>query len=130
MAYWLFKQEPSCYGLADLERDGETIWDGVTNALAQKHLRGVKPGDKVLFYHTGDEKAVVGVMSIAEDPAKIDDKNVVVKVNFVKRLKNPVTLVAIKADDTFADWDLVKNSRLSVMPVPAVLWKKIESMSK
>jgi len=68
MAFWLFKQEPTCYGLADLERDGRTTWDGVTNATARIHLRNAKKGDKVYLYHTGDEKAVVGVMEVAIDP--------------------------------------------------------------
>lgn len=130
MALWLFKNEPSCYSFADLERDGSTVWDGVTNALAQKHLRSVKPGDKVLFYHTGDDKAIVGTMTVSEGPAQIDDKNVVVQVRILKRFKKPVTLAAIKAEPAFAEWDLVKNSRLSVMPVSAEHWKKIEAMAK
>lgn len=130
MALWLFKNEPSCYSFDDLERDGSTVWDGVTNALAQMHLRSVKPGDKVLFYHTGDDKAIVGTMTISEGPAQIDEKNVVVQVKPLKRLKNPVTLAAIKSDPSFAEWELVRNSRLSVMPVTAEIWKKIEALAK
>jgi predicted RNA-binding protein with PUA-like domain len=132
MAFWLFKQEPSCYSLANLERDGTTGWDGVTNAAARIHLRNTKKGDKVYFYHTGDEKAVVGVMEIASDPTPDpeDEKGVVVDVKFVKRLKHPVTLAAIKADAAFKDWELVRISRLSVMPCPPALWKKIEAMAK
>jgi predicted RNA-binding protein with PUA-like domain len=132
MAFWLFKQEPSCYSLAHLERDGTTTWDGVTNAAARIHLRNTKKGDKAYFYHTGDEKAVVGVMEIASDPKPDpeDEKGVVLDVKFVKRLKHPVPLAAIKADAAFKDWDLVRISRLSVMPCPPAVWKKIEAMSK
>jgi predicted RNA-binding protein with PUA-like domain len=134
MARWLFKQEPSCYGLDDLERDGETAWDGVNNALARKHLRMVKPGDRVFFYHTGDEKAVVGEMKVVaaaqSDPASDDPNAVVVKVAFVKRLKNPVPLAAIKADTTLADWDLVRLARLSVVPVSTEQWKRVEELAK
>jgi predicted RNA-binding protein with PUA-like domain len=133
MALWLFKQEPDCYSFADLQKDGTTTWDGVTNALAQKHLRAVKKGDRVLFYHTGDEKAVVGVMQVTEGPTPAPEdtigKRVVVTVKPVKKLKNPVTLAAIKADPAFADWELVRMSRLSVMPVNEEVWKKIEEMS-
>jgi len=134
MALWLFKEEPGCYSFADLERDRKTLWSGVTNALAQKHLRAVKKGDKILFYHTGDEKAVVGVVEAAADPRPDpeDDtgKRVAVEVKPVKRLKIPVTLAAIKADPAFADWELVRIGRLSVMPVPPELWKKIEGLSR
>ncbi len=134
MAFWLFKQEPDCYSFADLQREGSTTWDGVTNALALKHLRSVKKGDKVLFYHTGDEKAVVGLMEVTAGPEPVagDDtgKLVAVTVKPGKALKHPVTLAAIKADPAFGEWDLVRNSRLSVMPVTAELWKRIEAMSK
>ncbi len=130
--YWLFKQEPSCYGLDQLETDGTTTWDGVTNAAARIHLRNTRKGDKVYFYHTGDEKAVVGIMEVTSDPKPDpqDEKGVVLDVKFIKRLKNPVPLAAIKADPAFRDWELVRISRLSVMPCPAPLWKKIEAMSK
>lgn len=132
MAFWLFKQEPSCYSFADLERDGHTTWDGITNAAALKNLRGAKKGDRVFFYHTGDEKAVVGVMEVASDPRPdpANEKGVVVDVKFVKQLPSPVTLATIKADKSFKDWDLVRNSRLSVMPCPPALWKKIEEMAE
>lgn len=134
MALWLFKQEPGCYSFADLRRDGSTTWDGVTNALAQKHLRAVKKGDRVLFYHTGDEKAVVGVMEVtagpAPDPADETGKRVLVTVKPVRGLKHPVPLAAIKADPAFAGWELVRMARLSVMPVSPELWEKIEEMSQ
>jgi predicted RNA-binding protein with PUA-like domain len=134
MALWLFKQEPSCYSFADLEKDGSTTWDGVANAVAQKHLRSVKKGDRVLFYHTGNDKAVVGVMQVTSDPSPDSSdessKQVAVTVKPLRKLKNPVPLAAIKADKAFADWELVRISRLSVMPVSEAIWKKIEAMSE
>jgi predicted RNA-binding protein with PUA-like domain len=130
MAYWLFKQEPDDYSYSDLERDGVATWDGVTNNAAQKNLRAVSPGDKVFFYHTGDEKAIVGTMTVSVGPARVDEKNVVVQVKPLKRLKTPVTLAAIKADVEFAAWELVRISRLSVMPVTPEIWNKILEMAK
>src|SRR4051794_27207374 len=132
MAHWLFKEEPDTYSFADLERDGSTTWTGVTNALAQKHLRSVKTGDLVFFYATGKEKAVVGVMEVVADPTPdagdASGKRVAVTVRPVRRLNAPVTLAAIKADKAFASWELVKQARLSVMPVPEALWAKVEKM--
>lgn len=132
MAHWLFKQEPSCYSFDNLVADDATMWDGVANAVAQKHLRNTKKGDRVFYYHTGKEKAVVGIMEIASDPVPDpnDEKFVVVSVKPVKKLKNPVTLAAIKADEEFASWELVRISRLSVMPVSDAIWKKILAMSE
>lgn len=134
MALWLFKEEPDTYSFADLERDGSTTWTGVSNPQAQKNLRSVKKGDRVFFYHTGDERAVVGVMEVTADPTPDpgDDtgKRVAVTVKPVRKLRIPVTLAAIKADKAFAAWELVKQARLSVMPVPAELWAKIEKMSE
>lgn len=134
MALWLFKEEPGTYSFAALQKDGATTWSGVTNALAQKHLRAVKKGDRVFFYHTGDEKAVVGVMEATADPSPDPDdpagKRVVVKVKPVRKLAKPVTLAAVKADPAFADWELVRLARLSVMPVPEELWKKVETMGQ
>jgi len=134
MAFWLFKEEPDTYSFADLEREGSTIWTGVSNPQAQKNLRSVKKGDRVFFYHTGDEKAVVGVMEVTADPTPDPGdemgKRVAVTVKPVRKLRTPVTLAAIKADRAFAAWELVKQARLSVMPVPAELWAKIEKMSE
>jgi predicted RNA-binding protein with PUA-like domain len=134
MALWLFKEEPDSYSFAALQKDGSTVWSGVTNALAQKHLRAVKKGDRILFYHTGDEKAVVGVMEAAADPTPDPQdetgKRVVVTVKPVKKLKKPVPLSAIKAEKAFAGWELVRVPRLSVMPVGGEQWKKIETMSE
>ena len=134
MAHWLFKEEPGTYSFANLERDGSTTWSGVTNALAQKHLRAIKKGDTVFFYHTGDEKAVVGVMEVTADPTSDPEdsagKRVVVVVKPLRKLKKNVSLASIKADKVFAEWELVRISRLSVMPVPDALWKKIETMAE
>ncbi len=129
MAYWLFKQEPSSYSYFQLEKDGRTVWDGVANNLALKHLRSVRKGDKALFYHTGDEKQVVGIMDIVSDPyPDPKDKSIVVDVAPSRRLK-PVTLDQIKSDRAFSSWELVRISRLSVMPVPEELWNRIIRMS-
>ena len=131
---WLFKEEPEHYSYADLERDGETVWDGVTNNLALKNLRQVCLGDRVLFYQTGADKAVVGEMRVTAgptpDPKEDNPSRVVVKVQAVKRWPRPVTLAEIKADSAFADWDLVKNSRLSVMRVSAVQWQRLANLSR
>jgi predicted RNA-binding protein with PUA-like domain len=132
VANWLFKEEPETYSFADLERDGSTTWSGVMNPQAQKNLRAIKKGDRVFFYATGKVKAVVGVMRVTADPtpdpADASGKRVVVTVAPVAPLAKPVTLAAIKADRAFAAWELVKQARLSVMPVPAVLWAKVEKM--
>lgn len=132
MAHWLVKNEPDCFSYADLEAAGSTVWDGVSNPLAQKHLRSMKPGDTVFYYHTGKEKAVVGVAKVTSEPrpADADEKKVVVDFVPVRRLKSPVTLAAIKADEAFGEWELVRQSRLSVMPVSAELWKRVEVMAK
>lgn len=133
MALWLMKCEPDCYSYADLEHDGRTLWDGVANPLALKHLRACSPGDRAFYYHTGDEKAVVGVMEVTgppePNPTDPDPKLVAVPVAAVRRLAHPVTLAAIKADKAFANWELVTQSRLSVMPVPEALWQRIEAMA-
>jgi predicted RNA-binding protein with PUA-like domain len=120
MALWLFKQEPDCYAYADLERDGTTTWDGVKNPLALKHLRACAAGDLVFYYHTGKEKAVVGVMEV------VTADEGVLTVKAVRRLAKPVTLAAVKADTAFAKWELVTQSRLSVMPVTKTMWERIE----
>jgi predicted RNA-binding protein with PUA-like domain len=131
MANWLFKEEPTHYSFADLEKDGSTSWEGVSNPVALKNLRQVKSGDRVFYYHTGKEKAIIGEMVVVsagspEDPSKAPS----VTVSSVKRLAQPVTLKAIKSDKAFADWDLVRNSRLSVMPVTDSQWQRVEQMSK
>jgi predicted RNA-binding protein with PUA-like domain len=130
MARWLFKIEPDCYSYADLERDGETVWDGVANPLAKKHLRAAKVGDEVLYYHTGKEKAIVGIATVSEAPTEADDGAVSLKVKPVRKLANPVTLTAIKAEKAFAEWELVRQGRLSVMPVSVAVWKRVEELAK
>jgi predicted RNA-binding protein with PUA-like domain len=134
MANWLFKEEPSTYSFDDLVRDGSTAWTGVANPQAQKNLRSIKKGDRVFFYATGSEKAVVGIMEVTSDPTPdpgdASGKRVAVTVKPVRKLTKPVTLAAIKADKAFAKWELVKQARLSVMPVPDELWAKIEKMSE
>jgi predicted RNA-binding protein with PUA-like domain len=128
--YWLFKQEPECYCYADLERDGRTVWDGVTNSLAQKNLRQVRVGDRILFYHTGKQKAVVGEMVVVGGPRPVSDgdKQVVVEVEPVRRLP-AVTLEQIKADALLGDWELVRLPRLSVVPVSQAQWLRVEELS-
>lgn len=124
---WLFKEEPSHYSFADLEKDGETTWEGVANPVARKHLRETKVGDRVLYYHTGKERAIVGEMRIIEKPSPADPA--VVKVIPVRPWPKPVTLEMIKADRRFAGWELVRIPRLSVMPVSAEHWKLLEDMA-
>ena len=134
MNYWLVKQEPSAYSYDNLEKEKKTIWDGVHNNLALKHIRTMKIGDKSLFYHTGEEKRVVGIIEITSDPypnpKESDKRFVVVDVKPVTRLKRPVTLEEIKKDARFKDWELLKISRLSVMLVPKNLWDEIIKKSK
>lgn len=134
MARWLLKTEPDCYNWDDLSRDQKTAWDGVANALALKHMRTMKAGDLALIYHTGDERAAIGIAEIVSDPYadpnEQDERLVVVDLKPRKKLGQPVTLSDIKADPTFAGWDLLRISRLSVVPVPDALWKRIETMGK
>lgn len=133
MANWLFKEEPSNYSYDDLVRDGKTSWTGVKNPLAQKHLRAVQKGDRIFFYHTGDEKAVVGIAKAGgdayPDPADTSGKLYAVDVVPVKKLKSPVTLASIKADKAFADFPLTRMPRLSVMPVDEETWERIVGMA-
>ena len=129
MNYWLVKQEPSVYNYDKLVKEKKTVWDGVHNNLALKHIRSMKKGDKALFYHTGDEKQAVGIIEITTDPypnPKEDDKRfVVMDVTPISRLKRPVTLHEMKTDNIFKNWELLRISRLSVMPVPKKIWDEI-----
>jgi len=129
MSYWLLKTEPDCYTYQDLEREKKTVWDGVANNLALKYLSMMKKGDLALIYHTGDERAVVGIAEVTSsayvDPASKDGKMKVVDVKAKKRLKKPVTLAEIKARKEFSDFLLVKISRLSVMPVSDEQWQML-----
>jgi predicted RNA-binding protein with PUA-like domain len=133
MAYWLFKEEPNHYSFADLERDGTTLWDGVSNNLALKNLRQVRSGDRVLYYHTGSERAVVGEMVVLGDPKpdlqRRDPKTIVVEVRPVRRLHQPVTLDQIKKEKHLAEWDLVRLPRLSIVPVSESQWHRVQKLS-
>jgi predicted RNA-binding protein with PUA-like domain len=134
MAQWLVKEEPDHYGYEQLERDGRTVWAGVRNPLAQKHLRTIRRGDRVFYYHTGSQKAIVAIARAAgdayPDPADSSGKAYVVDIVPDHRLKQPVTLAAVKADAAFATFPLVRMSRLSVMPVTDAEWARIERMSR
>jgi predicted RNA-binding protein with PUA-like domain len=134
MALWLLKTEPSTYSYDDLAREKKTTWDGITNATALKHIRTMKKGDSALIYHTGDERAVVGIAEITSnpyaDPKAKDEKLVVFDLKPKKKLAAPVSLDTIKADKTFEGWDLLRIGRLSVVPVPPAMWKRIEQLSK
>ena len=134
MAQWLVKEEPEHYPYDQLVKDGKTVWAGVRNPLAQKHLRSIKKGDRIFYYHTGKEKAIVAVANAASsaypDPKDATGKAFVVDVAPVKKLARPVTLAEVKADRAFADFPLVRMSRLSVMPVTDDEWARIEKMSR
>src|SRR5262245_30922573 len=130
---WLFKEEPTHYNFDDLVKDKSTVWSGVRNPLAQKHLHAVQKGDRTFYYHTGDEKAVVGIATALgnayADPDDESGKAAVVEVAPVKKLARPVTLKEIKADPSFKTFPLVRISRLSVMPVTDAEWARIEKMA-
>ena len=134
MAQWLVKEEPEHYSYDQLERDRKTVWAGVRNPLAQKHLRGIQKGDRIFYYHTGKEKAVVAIAraigNAYPDPDDASGKSYVVDVAPVERLRRPVTLAEIKADKAFASFPLVRMARLSVMPVSDAEWARIEGLSR
>ena len=132
MAYWLMKSEPSSYSWDDLVRDGGTMWDGVRNNAARLHLRAMKPGDQAFFYHSMDDKAVVGIMKITGtgQPDGEDGSWVKVPVQPVRALAKPVTLATIKAEPRLAKMELIRQSRLSVAPVRDEEWKLILEMTK
>ena len=148
MNRWLVKSDPDEYSAADLERDRRTVWDGVTNALAQRHIRAMAKGDAVLTYHSGKEKAVVATAKVAAAPrpegrtphasggpilspqsSALSPAPCVVELAFDRWLKHPVTLAAIKADPAFKDFALVRISRLSVMPVTTAQWDRVLALS-
>ena len=130
----MFKEEPTHYSYDDLARDGKTSWTGVRNPVAQRHLRSVKKGDRIFFYHTGNEKAVVGIAKAGADaypdPADKDGKLYAVDVVPVKKLPAPVTLAAVKADKFFVTFELTRLPRLSVMPVDDTQWDRIVGMAR
>jgi len=134
MARWLLKTEPDAYSWDDLARDKRTPWDGVTNALALKHMRTISKGDSALIYHTGDQRTIIGIAEVVAkpypDPKENDPRIVVIDIKPKKKLARPVTLDEFKADRAFAGWDLLRNSRLSVMPVPLAMWNRIIAMAR
>ena len=119
---YLLKTEPTVYSFANLQREGTTVWDGVTNPVALKHLRAMKPGEGLVIYHTGDEKAAVGTATVVSAETK-DPKNPEVRIKAGKGLSKPRTLAEIKANNLFADSPLVRQGRLSVVPLTAGQWK-------
>jgi predicted RNA-binding protein with PUA-like domain len=128
-ARWLFKEEPSHYSFDRLQEDRRTVWTGVRNNLALKNLRKVEKGDLVMFYHTGDEKRIMGIMRSTSEaypnPEEEDRRFVVVDVEPVKKLRRPVTLAEMRANPRLSGFDLLRLSRLSVMPVPEDIWNEI-----
>ena len=133
MSHWLLKTEPGEFSWDDLARKKKSAWDGVHNPTALKHIRTMKKGDLALMYHTGDERAMIGIAEVISspyrDPSQHDERIVVVDVRAVRKLPNAVTLDQIKADKTFAGWDLLRIGRLSVVPVPEKMWKRIEQLA-
>ena len=129
---WLLKSEPGTYSFSDLTREGRTCWDGVSNPVALGHLRAMKEGDEAFFYHTGAEKAIVGLARIVSDPypdPKLGDpRRVVVDIAPLRPLGTPVPLSAVKADSRFRNFALVRIGRLSVMPVSPEEWKALLAM--
>jgi predicted RNA-binding protein with PUA-like domain len=113
---YLLKTEPTVYSFADLQRDNTTIWDGVTNPAAVKHLREMKPGERLVIYHTGDEKSTIGTATVVSVDGS-DAKTPLVKIKAGKPVATPVTLAEIKANKMFADSPLVRQGRLSVVPL-------------
>lgn len=134
MNYWLLKTEPSVYSYDDLVRDKKTVWDGVRHPKALSNIRSSKKGERVFIYHTGDEKQIVGIAEIISDPypdPKQDNERVMVfEIKPVKKLKRPVTLSEIKSNKKYSDFRLVREPRLSVMPVPDEYWNDIIKMSE
>ena len=135
--YWLAKQEPDGprgYNILQLKKDKKTMWDGVHNNLALKHIRNMKKNDLVFFYHTGGERQVVGIMTIISNPypnpAEDNERFVAIDVKFKQIFDNPVTLDELKKQKKLKNWELLRISRLSVMPVSKVIWDLIIKMSK
>ena len=128
---WLLKTEPGAYSYDDLERDAETRWDGVKNPAALKNMREMKVGDRVVLYHTGGERAAVGIAQVVRaaypDPELADPKRLVVDIAARRRLKTPVSLGELKELKIFAGSPLVRQGRLSVVPLDSAQWKAIES---
>src|SRR4051812_37721988 len=133
MAYWLVKSEPFKYSWDQLEKDKQTTWDGVRNYAARINLKAMKKGEEVLFYHSNEGTAIVGIAKVAkefyQDQTTVDDAWVAVDLKPVKKIKNPVTLAQLKADKRFANMDLVRLGRLSVQTVKENEWKWVMEMA-
>lgn len=131
---WLFKTEPTAYAFQQLQKDKRTVWDGVKNNLALKNLKDIEKGDEILIYHTGDEKAVVGVARAVTgaypDPGKRDPKLLVVDIEAMKPLPRPVTLAEVKGNSKLKNFDLARLPRLSIMKVSDEQWTSIEEMAR
>ena len=134
MNYWLVKQEPGSYSFADFQKDGKTDWTGVRNYQARNNLQAMKKGDKVFFYHSGDEKAVVGLARVSKpafpDPTADEGTWVAVELEAGKPVKRAVTLASIKQNPKLADIALLKLSRLSVVPLTAAEFEEVTAMAK
>lgn len=133
-SYWLVKSEPAKYAFADLQRDGKTVWDGVRNNAAALHLKAMREGDEVLFYHSQEGLAVVGIAKVVRtafpDASDATGRFVAVELAPVRALKTPVTLAQMKAEPALAEMAMVRQSRLSVSPVTAAEWKAILEMAE
>jgi predicted RNA-binding protein with PUA-like domain len=133
MAHWLLKSEPSAYSWSRLVKDKHTSWTGVRNPQASLNLKAMKPGDRCFFYHSGEGKEIVGIAEVVKpaypDPTDKTGKAVTVDIKAVQPVGQPVTLAAIKADPKFKDFKLVRQSRLSVVPVSGEHWKLLMKMS-
>jgi len=131
---WLLKSDPEHYSFGDLERDAKTVWDGISNNLALKHLRNVRRGDVAVIYHSGNERALVGLAEVVSDPypdpKQGDPRLVVIDLEAKGKLARPVTLDEIKQSAALKDFDLVRLPRLSVMPASEAHWKTLLAMAK
>ncbi len=133
MKRWLMKTEPNEYSFQDLQKDGRTVWDGVKAPGALKNMRAMQKGDKVLIYHTGKERSVIGTGEVVTeafpDPDQKDDRYLVVEIEAGQELNSPVDLADIKKSNLFPDWDLVRLPRLSIVPVSEKQWNKVMEWS-
>ena len=131
--HWILKSDAASYGFDQLLQDGRTTWDGVSNPVALRHIRSMAPGDPVLIYHSGEGKELVGLARVAsapyQDPRREDPKLSVVDIEADRPLPRRVTLATIKADSAFADLPLVRQPRLSVIPVPEAQWNRLLSLA-
>ena len=129
---WLFKTEPSEFSYDDLEQEKKSVWDGVSNNQALKNLRDVRLGDHILIYHTGSDKAIVGLAEAITDPypdpKEDDDKLVVIKLKPKRRFEHPVTLADVKIKEELKEFDLVRLPRLSVIPISNEYWDVLQEM--